>query len=56
MYKLSTKPNTVIRLIDNAYIQFNELNPDYLLYLDWVKQGNTAVPAEPTPRTPDLAN
>ena len=46
MYKLSTKPNTVIRLIDNAYIQFNELNPDYLLYLDWVKQGNIVVPAE----------
>lgn len=46
MYKLSTKPDTVIRLFDNAFIQFNELNPDYLAYLDWVSQGNVPEPAD----------
>lgn len=46
MYKLSTKPNTVIRLFDNAFIQFNELNPDYLAYLDWVGLGNQPEPAD----------
>lgn len=46
MYKLSTKPDTVIRLFDNAFIQFNELNPDYLDYLDWVKLGNQPAPAD----------
>ena len=46
MYKLSTKPATVIRLFDNAFIQFNELNPDYVAYLDWVSLGNQPAPAD----------
>lgn len=40
MYKLSHNSDTVIRKFDNAHIQFNELNPDYLAYLDWLEQGN----------------
>jgi hypothetical protein len=46
VYKLSTKPDTVIRLFDNAFIQFNELNPDYVAYLDWVSLGNQPAPAD----------
>jgi hypothetical protein len=46
MYKLSTKPDTVIRLFDNAFIQFNLQNPDYLEYLDWVNLGNQPEPAD----------
>ena len=49
MYKLSHKPETVIRKFDNAHIQFNELNPDYLAYLDWLEQGNVVEPADELP-------
>ena len=46
MYKLSNTAETVIRKFDNAHIQFNELNPDYLAYLDWLEQGNEPEPAD----------
>lgn len=49
MYKLSHNPDTVIRKFDNAHIQFNELNPDYLAYLDWLEQGNVVEPADELP-------
>ena len=46
MYKLSNTAETIIRKFDNAHIQFNELNPDYLAYLDWLEQGNEPEPAD----------
>lgn len=49
MYRLSNKPNTVIRIFDNAHIQFNSLNPQYLQYLSWLEAGNTPAPANATP-------
>ena len=54
MYKLSHKPDTVIRKFDNAHIQFNELNPDYLAYLDWVEQGNEPEAADALPKSSAL--
>jgi len=51
MYKLSKNPftqevNTVIRLVDNAFIPFDPANTDYQAYLKWLEEGNTPLPAE----------
>jgi hypothetical protein len=34
------------RLADNAIIPQDSNNPDYRVYLEWVAEGNTALPAD----------
>jgi len=46
MYKLTTSPNQVLRVADNAYIPFDLANTDYQAYLTWVAEGNTPLPAD----------
>lgn len=52
MYKL-TQPifpgaahNTVIRLLDNAFIPFDPANTDYQAYLQWLSEGHQPLPAD----------
>lgn len=46
MYRLTTSPNVVQRLADNAFIPFDPANTDYQEYLKWLEEGNTPLPAE----------
>ena len=50
MYKLSKNVigeiNIVIRLLDNAFIPFDEANKDYQAYLKWLSEGNEPIPAD----------
>jgi len=51
MYKLIKDPLTktvaiVQRLVDNAYIPFDESNTDYQAYLKFLADGGTPLPAE----------
>jgi hypothetical protein len=46
MYKLTPNPNIILRLMDKTRIPFDELNPDYLQYKDWLEQGNTPLESD----------
>ena len=46
MYKLTANPNIILRLMDKTRIPFDELNPDYIQYKDWLEQGNTPLESD----------
>jgi hypothetical protein len=33
--------NCILRLMDNAWIPIEEINPSYQQYLKWIEEGNT---------------
>jgi hypothetical protein len=41
-----TREDMILRIADNAFIPFDNLNSDYLEYLEWVNQGNVPQEAE----------
>lgn len=47
-----TQGTTIIRLSDGAHIPHAPGNRDYKDYLDWVKKGNTPLPASAPPPPP----
>lgn len=51
MYKLlkdqfTGQVATVFCLTDNAFIPFDPVNTDYQVYLRWLEEGNTPLPAD----------
>jgi hypothetical protein len=41
--------NCIKRIVDNAFIPFDPDNTDYQVYLKWLSEGNSPLPAdEPT--------
>lgn len=44
-YKIISK-NTVKRLVDNAFIPFEEANTDYQEYIKWLEEGNIPDPPD----------
>lgn len=55
MYQ-STSTDTILRLMDNAFIPSDPLNTDYQDYLAWVDAGNTPDPAPTPPELPPTPN
>ena len=41
-----TELQTVLRVVDQAYIPFDPSNRDYQEYLEWIAEGNQADPAD----------
>jgi len=41
-----TMQNAILRVDDNAFIPFDPANTDYQVYLKWVAEGNTPLPAD----------
>lgn len=57
MYKLfkvrgELVTNSILRVIDQAFIPFDEANTDYQQYLKWVAEGNTPLPADDLVQNP----
>lgn len=46
MYKLLLDSDIIHRLADNAFIPPSTANQDYLVYLEWLAQGNQPEPAD----------
>ena len=44
--ELKVEENVVLRLSDNAYVYFNEDSRHYQVYLKWLADGNTPLPAD----------
>lgn len=49
-YKLSSFSGFVVRVSDGAVIPFDNDNSDYKLYLKWLNDGNTPLPADEQPQ------
>ena len=49
-----TKSETILRIDDGAHIPFDPANTDYQEYLEWLAEGNTPLPADPTPEPEPL--
>lgn len=53
MYQL-TDNNFVQRLSDGAFIPMSTENADYIMYLKWIDEGNTPLPAPEKIEPPEL--
>jgi len=42
IYESEYKSKSIVRLLDNAFIPFDEGNTDYQEYLAWISEGNEA--------------
>jgi hypothetical protein len=45
---ISVRNDVILRVSDNAIIPFDLANTDYQVYLKWLEEGNTPLPAEVT--------
>jgi len=46
MYKKTNYNNSVYWVDQNSYIPFDPANNDYQVYLKWLAEGNTPLPAD----------